>query len=258
LRTALYGVFELTVVGTILNPRLAARFEAVGRRHLHDQVPDPELRRKLTPRYTLGCKRITMSNTYYPALSAPNAEVVTERIERVTEHGIRTADGTERELDTLILATGFKVHDNPAFGRVRGRGGKTLAEAWQGSPRAYLGSTIAGFPNLFLLVGPNSAGGFNSIIFTTESHVNYAVAALKTMGKRRARTAEVRREVYDRWTRQTDKRLADSVWNEGGCRSWYLDANGRNGVWWPGFMAGLWLRTRRFNAAEYELTNQAA
>jgi cation diffusion facilitator CzcD-associated flavoprotein CzcO len=254
LRTVLYGVFELTVFGTIVNPRLSTRFEAVGRRHIRAQVPDPELRRKLTPRYTLGCKRITLSDTYYPALAADNAEVVTETIERVTPTGIRTADGTERELDTLILATGFKVHDNPAFARVRGRGGKTLGEAWEGSPRAYLGSTIAGFPNLFLLVGPNSAGGYNSIIFTTEAHVNYAIEALKTMRKRRARVAEVRREVYDRWSRQTEERLANSVWNEGGCRSWYLDGNGRNGVWWPGFMAGLWLRTRRFNAAEYELT----
>jgi cation diffusion facilitator CzcD-associated flavoprotein CzcO len=254
LRTVLYGVFELTVLGTIVNPRLAERFESVGRRHLRDQVPDPELRAKLTPSYTLGCKRITMSNTYYPALCAPNAEVVTDPIERITETGIRTRDGAERELDAIILGTGFKVHDNPAFTRVRGRGGMTLAESWQGSPRAYLGSTISGFPNLFLLVGPNSAGGFNSIIFTTESHVNYAIEALKTMDKRGARTAEVRREVYDRWTRQTDKRLAESVWNEGGCRSWYLDPNGRNGVWWPGFMASLWLRTRRFNAGEYELS----
>jgi cation diffusion facilitator CzcD-associated flavoprotein CzcO len=254
LRTVLYGVFELTVLGTIVNPRLAERFESVGRRHLRDQVPDPELRAKLTPSYTLGCKRITMSNTYYPALCARNAEVVTDPIERITETGIRTRDGAERELDAIILGTGFKVHDNPAFTRVRGRGGMTLAESWQGSPRAYLGSTISGFPNLFLLVGPNSAGGFNSIIFTTESHVNYAIEALKTMDKRGARTAEVRREVYDRWTRQTDKRLAESVWNEGGCRSWYLDPNGRNGVWWPGFMASLWLRTRRFNAGEYELS----
>jgi cation diffusion facilitator CzcD-associated flavoprotein CzcO len=254
LRSALYGVFELTVFGTIVNPRLSKRFEGIGRRHLKAQVKDPELRRKLTPNYTLGCKRITLSDTYYPALAADNAEVVTEAIERVTPTGIRTADGTERELDTLILGTGFKVHDNPAFARVRGRDGKTLGEAWEGSPRAYLGSTIAGFPNLFLLVGPNSAGGYNSIIFTTEAHVNYAIEALKTMRRRRARVAEVRREVYDRWSRQTEERLSNSVWNEGGCRSWYLDGNGRNGVWWPGFMAGLWLRTRRFNAAEYELT----
>lgn len=254
LRTALYGFFEASVLTTIVDKRLSSVLERQARRHLHHQVRDPELRAKLTPQYKIGCKRITLSDTYYPALTQPNAEVIAEPIDRITPHGIRTADGVERELDTLILGTGFMVQDNPAFLRVRGRGGKTLAEAWQGSPRAYLGSTIAGFPNLFLLVGPNSAGGFNSIIFTTEAHVNYAIEAMKTMRKRGVAVAEVRREVYDRWTRETDRRLAESVWNEGGCRSWYIDQNGRNGVWWPGFMAGLWLRTRRFNAGEYVLS----
>ena len=253
LRSVLYGIFEATVVTTIVNKRLSSLLERVARRHIEEQVPDPVLRAKLTPAYTLGCKRITLSDTYYPAMSAANVDVITESIERVTPRGIMTTDGVEHELDTIILGTGFKVHDNPAFSRVRGRGGKTLGEAWGGSPRAYLGTTISGFPNLFLLVGPNSAGGFNSIIFTTESHVNYAIAALRTMTKQGARVAEVRRSVYDRWARDTDRRLANSVWNEGGCQSWYLDANGRNGVWWPGFMAGLWLRTRRFNPAEYEL-----
>ncbi len=253
LRGLIYGIHEVTVLGTIVDKRLASVLERAARRHLHDQVADPELRVKLTPGYTIGCKRITLSNSYYPALTQDNVEVVTEPIERVTPGGIITADGVERGLDTIILGTGFQVHDNPAFARVRGRDGRTLGEAWEGSPRAYLGSTISGFPNLFLLVGPNSAGGFNSIIFTTEAHVNYAIAALGTMAKRGARVAELRREVYDRWTRHTDRRLARSVWNEGGCQSWYLDANGRNGVWWPGFMASLWLRTRRFNAAEYEL-----
>lgn len=253
LRGAIYAFFEATVMTTIVNKRFSAPLERVARRHLEEQVSDPALRAKLTPAYTIGCKRITLSDTYYPALTQPNVEVVTEPIERITPGGILTADGAERELDTLILGTGFRVNDNPAFTRVRGRDGRTLGEAWGGSPRAYLGSTIAGFPNLFLLVGPNSAGGFNSIIFTTEAHVNYAIAALKSMEKRRAGVAEVRREVYDRWARETEKRLADSVWNQGGCQSWYLDQNGRNGVWWPGFMAGLWLRTRRFDAREYEL-----
>jgi cation diffusion facilitator CzcD-associated flavoprotein CzcO len=253
LRGVIYALFEATVFTTIVNKRLASLLERTARRHLEEQVADPVLRAKLTPTYTLGCKRITLSDTYYPALTQPNAEVVTDRIERITRRGVLTADGIERELDTIILGTGFKVHDNPAFARVRGRDGRTLGEAWEGSPRAYLGSTIRGFPNLFLLVGPNSAGGFNSIIFTTEAHVNYAIAALRAMAKRGARVAEVRRHVYDRWARSTDRRLANSVWNQGGCQSWYLDGNGRNGVWWPGFMAGLWLRTRRFNAGEYEL-----
>ena len=134
-----------------------------------------------------------------------------------------------------------------------GRGGRTLGEAWSGSPRAYLGSAVAGFPNLFLLVGPNSAGGFNSIVFTTEAHVNYVIDCLRQMDRRRLGAVEVRQEVYDAFNRATEKRLRGSVWNKGGCESWYLDGNGRNGVWWPGFTWRLWQRTRRFELSDYHL-----
>jgi cation diffusion facilitator CzcD-associated flavoprotein CzcO len=251
LRGAIYALHEASVLGTIVNPRLIARFERLGRRHLEHQVPDAELRAKLTPNYTLGCKRITFSDAYLPALTQPSAELVTEPIAEVRERSIVTADGAERELDAIILGTGFKVMDNPAFERVRGRNGRTLAEAWKGSPRAYLGTTVAGFPNLFLLVGPNSAGGFNSIVFTSEAHISYAIRSLKQMERRRLRSVEVRPEVYAAFNREADRRLRHSVWNTGGCASWYLDANGRNGVWWPGFMSSLWRRTRRFDLGDY-------
>jgi cation diffusion facilitator CzcD-associated flavoprotein CzcO len=253
LRGAVYLVMEATVLATTVEKRLAKGLEAIARRHLQRQVRDPELRAKLTPRYTIGCKRITMSDSYYPALTQPNAEVVTDGIQEVRERSIVTVDGTEREIDSLILGTGFHVHDNPGFERIRGRDGLTLAEAWQGSPRAYLGSTIAGFPNLFLLVGPNSAGGFNSIIFTSEAHINYALNAIKAMDRHRLGTVEVRSDVYEAFAREADEKLRDSVWNAGGCASWYLDANGRNGVWWPGFMWRLWQRTRRFELGEYRV-----
>jgi cation diffusion facilitator CzcD-associated flavoprotein CzcO len=253
LRAVLYLGHEVTVLGTIVDRRLSKAFEAIGRRHLRRQVPDPALRARLTPGYTLGCKRITLSNTYYPALCRPNAELVTDPIGEVRSHSIVTADGTERQVDTIIFGTGFKVHDNPGFSRVRGRGGQTLGDAWQGSPRAYLGTAIAGFPNFFLLVGPNSAGGYNSIIFTTEAHVNYVMACLRQMDERGLKAVEVRPEVYDEFNRSTEERLRTSVWNRGGCASWYLDSNGRNGVWWPGFTWRLWQRTRRFDAREYHL-----
>jgi cation diffusion facilitator CzcD-associated flavoprotein CzcO len=252
-RALIYLAQEITVFGTVVNRRLSTAAEAIGRRHLRRQVTDPELRRKLTPTYTLGCKRITMSDTYFPALAQPNAELVTDPIREVREHSIVTADGTERELDTIILGTGFKVFNHPGFTAIRGRGGKTLGEVWQGSPRAYLGSTIAGFPNFFLLVGPNSAGGYNSIVFTTEAHVNYAIQAIRTMDRRGARTVEVRDDVYEAFNHATEERLRESVWNQGGCSSWYLDQNGRNGVWWPGFTVRLWQRTRRLDARDYHL-----
>ncbi|HKP89499.1 MAG TPA: NAD(P)/FAD-dependent oxidoreductase [Thermoleophilaceae bacterium] len=253
LRAGIYFGHEATVLGTIVNRRLSSGLELVARRHLRSQVRDPELRARLTPDYTIGCKRITLSNSYYPAICQPNVELVTDPIREVRPRSIVTADGTERELDTLILGTGFRVHDNPSFARVRGRGGSTLGDAWAGSPRAFLGTAIAGFPNLFLLVGPNSAGGYNSIVFTTEAHVNYVIACLRAMDDRGLRSVEVRSDVYDEFNRYADKRLRASVWNEGGCASWYLDANGRNGVWWPGFTWRLWQRTRRFDASDYEL-----
>ncbi|HEX6944812.1 MAG TPA: NAD(P)/FAD-dependent oxidoreductase, partial [Casimicrobiaceae bacterium] len=182
-RWLIYGLQETTVLGTIVDRRLSLVFERIARRHLRRQVPDPELRRKLRPDYVLGCKRITMSNSYYPALAQPNAEVVTEPIAEVTEKGIRTADGVERELDTIVLATGFQVFNNPGMAALRGRGGVSLLDAWNGSPRAYLGTAVAGFPNLFFLVGPNSAGGYNSIIFTSESHINYVAECIREMDR---------------------------------------------------------------------------
>jgi cation diffusion facilitator CzcD-associated flavoprotein CzcO len=253
LRAGIYLTMEATVFGTIVNRRLLAAVEGIGRRHLQRQVKDTALRAKLTPNYTIGCKRITLSDTYYPALARPTSEVVTDPIREVRGRSIVTGDGAERELDTIILGTGFKVHDNPAFSRVRGRDGRTLGDAWQGSPRAYLGTTVAGFPNLFLLVGPNSAGGFNSIVFTSEAHINYAIEGIRFMDRHGLGAVDVRPEVYDSFNRRTEQRLRDSVWNEGGCASWYLDANGRNGVWWPGFMWRLWQRTRRFDPGEYQL-----
>ncbi len=254
MRALTYLSLEATVLGTIVDRRLIKWGEAIGRRHLANQVPDPELRAKLTPNYTLGCKRITLSNKYLRSLTEENAEVVTDAITEVRPHSIVTADGTEREVDTIILGTGFKVFDNPGMAMIRGRGGQSLLEQWEGSPRAYLGTAVPNFPNLFFIVGPNSAGGFNSIIFTSEAHINYVASCLRAMDRQAVGTVEVKPEVYDAFNRDTERRLAGSVWNEGGCASWYLDENGRNGIWWPTFMARLWQRTRRFDAGNYLAT----
>jgi cation diffusion facilitator CzcD-associated flavoprotein CzcO len=254
MRGLTYLSLEATVVGTIVDRRLIKMGERIGRHHIERQVADPELRAKLTPRYTLGCKRITLSNRYYPALTQPNAEVITDAITEIRPNSIITADGTEHEVDTIILGTGFKVFDNPGMAMIHGRDGRSLLEHWEGSPRAYLGTAVPGFPNLFFIVGPNSAGGFNSIIFTSEAHINYAAGALREMERQGVDTIEVKPEVYEAFNRDTDRRLARSVWNEGGCASWYLDDNGRNGVWWPTFMARLWQRTRRFDAGNYLAT----
>jgi cation diffusion facilitator CzcD-associated flavoprotein CzcO len=251
LRTAIYWGAEGGILGLAYDPRLVKPVESLARRHLKAQVKDPELRAKLTPNYRLGCKRILGSDDYYPALTEPNAEVVTDPIERVREGAIVTADGAIREVDTIIFGTGFHVTDNPMMEVVRGRDGRSLAEVWNGSPQAYLGMTVPGFPNGFLIVGPNTGLGNNSIVFMIEAQVRYVLGALKAMDEHRLAAIEVRPEVDAVFQDEVQRRMPGSVWTDGGCRSWYLDKNGRNTTLWPDFTWRYALRTRRFEIAEY-------
>jgi cation diffusion facilitator CzcD-associated flavoprotein CzcO len=251
LRSGIYWGGELGILGLAYDQRLVKPVEALARRHLNAQVKDPELRAKLMPSYRLGCKRILGSDDFYPALTQPNVEVVTEPIERVHPHTVVTNDGVARELDTIIFGTGFHVTDNPMAAMVRGRGGRTLAEAWDGSPRAYLGMTVPGFPNGFLIVGPNTGLGNNSIVFMIEAQVRYVTAALKAMAEHNISTIEVRPEAHDAFQEEVQARMAGSVWTDGGCRSWYLDRHGRNSTLWPDFTWRYALRTRRFDLDNY-------
>jgi len=232
-RAAVYFGRELYVL-PFMHPREGSIAERIARRHLSAQVRDPELRERLTPGYRIGCKRILISNTYYPALQQPNAEVVTDAIARFTPRGIVTADGRERELDTVILGTGFHVTDMPAAEWIRGRDGRSLAEVWQGSPQAHLGTAVAGFPNLFLLVGPNTGLGHNSIVFMIESQLRYLMGCLRHMQRNGQEIAEVREPAQRSYNERLQQRLRGTVWTSGGCESWYTDANGRNTTIWPG------------------------
>ena len=251
LRTGIYWGGEAGILGLAYDQRLVKPVEALARRHLHAQVKDPELRAKLTPDYRLGCKRILGSSDYYPALTQPNVEVVTESIRELREGAIVTADGTAREVDAIIFGTGFHVTDNPMMAKVRGREGRTLADVWKGSPEAYLGMTVPGFPNGFLIVGPNTGLGNNSIVFMIEAQVRYVLGALKAMERHGLSTIEVRPEVHAAFQAAVQERMPGSVWTDGGCRSWYLDENGRNTTLWPDFTWRYALRTRRFDVAEY-------
>jgi cation diffusion facilitator CzcD-associated flavoprotein CzcO len=252
MRGAIYAVLEARALGFTVEPRILRLAERQAQRHLERQVADPELRRALRPSYRLGCKRVLISDDFYPAVAQPNVELVRDAISRVTPHGIVTADGTERPVDTIILATGFHVSDMPAALRVRGRDGRTLSEVWGGSPQAYVGTTIAGFPNLFMLVGPNTGLGHNSIVYMIESQIAYVLDALKAMRERAATTVEVRPEIQAAFNDEVQQRLEGTVWATG-CQSWYLDANGRNTSLWPGFTFGFRRRTKRFEPADYVL-----
>ncbi|HEV2237181.1 MAG TPA: NAD(P)/FAD-dependent oxidoreductase [Ktedonobacterales bacterium] len=228
---------------------------AVGQ--LTRQVPDAALRTKLTPSYTIGCKRILISNDFYPALAQPNVTLETAGMREVRPHSIVTSDGREIPVDTIICATGFHVTDMPAAAYVRGRDGRTLAEVWRRAPEAYLGTTVAGFPNLFLQTGPNTGLGHNSMIYMIESQLSYILGALRLMERRGLGAVEVRPSMQAGYNREVQRRLAGSVWNSG-CQSWYLHASGRNSSMWPGQTWEYRRRTRRFDPAAYVLTEARA
>jgi cation diffusion facilitator CzcD-associated flavoprotein CzcO len=255
MRGAVYWARELFVI-PFVKPRLSSLPEGQARKHLARQVPDRELRRKLTPNYKIGCKRILISNDYYPALSQPNAELVTDGIREIRLHSIVAGDGTEREVDAIVFGTGFRVNDMPAAELIRGRDGRTLSETWRGSMQAYLGTSIAGFPNMFMLVGPNTGLGHNSIVFMIESQVEYVLDALRAMDARGAASVDVRPEVQDSYNQELQERLRDTVWSTGGCASWYLDDTGRNTTLWPGSTWPFRRRTRRFDPAAYTLSTR--
>jgi cation diffusion facilitator CzcD-associated flavoprotein CzcO len=250
-RGNVYAMREALVPGMAFNPKLQRPIQRLAEAHLRQQVPDPELREKVTPSYTIGCKRILPSNDWYPALGQPNVELVTGGIREVREHGIVTADGTEVEIDTLIFGTGFHVTDIPMAPLVRGRDGQTLADAWQGSPQAFRGTTVSGFPNLFILLGPNTGLGHNSIVYMIESQLNYVMDALRLMRERGIDSVDVRPEVQEAFNARLQARMDRTVWNSGGCASWYIDANGRNTTIWPDFTWRYRLRMRRFDASAY-------
>ena len=256
-RAGIYGMRELLVFGLTKNKKLLRPLELIARRHLREQVPNRELRKKLLPRFSPGCKRLLLSNNYLPTLSRRNVELVTEGIREVRADSIVTVDGTERPVDTIIFGTGFKVTDNPVMDRLRGRDGRSLAKYWaDGGMRAYLGTTVTGFPNLFLLTGPNTGIGHTSLLVMIEAQIRYVVSCLEQMEKGDVATVEVRENVLDAFSVELQAKTENTVWTGGGCRSWYLDADGRNATLWPGFTWRFKMLTRRFEADDYVLTRR--
>jgi cation diffusion facilitator CzcD-associated flavoprotein CzcO len=252
MRGAIYWARE-TFVLQFRNKRLRKLGTRMALRQLERQVPDPKLRAKLTPHYEIGCKRILPTEEWYPALQQPNVELVTDAIAEVRPRSVITAGGEEREVDTIIFGTGFHVSDLPISGRLRGRDGRTLAEHWDGSPRAYKGAAVAGFPNLFFLVGPNTGLGHNSIVFMIESQITYVLSALKAMRRRGAAVLDVRPEAQAAYNAELEEMTRGTVWVSGGCSSYYIDRNGHNSTIWPTFTWPFRQRTREFDEAAYAL-----
>ena len=250
-RTAIALCFEALVPGFVWNPRLQKPLELAGRALLRKQVKDRQLRETLTPKYAVGCKRPTFSNKYYPALTAADTTVVTSGIVEVTEDGIVTADGTEHQLDTIIFGTGFRMTDHPGFDRIHGRDGSSVGELWRdGEMAAYLGTTLHNFPNLFLILGPNS-GVYTSAVITIEDQVNYIIEALNVMERQKATSLEVTADAQQEFLDWVDEGLSQSVWVRGGCHSYYLSPSGRNFTHYPGFSAGFSAQTSHVRLEDY-------
>ena len=256
-RGGVYAARELLVVGFVKQPKLMGLVEKIARKHIQQSVPDPELRKKVTPDYTIGCKRILPSNRWYPALGKDNVELVTDGVVKATATGVVDAAGVEREADVIIFGTGFQVTDMPVGQAVKGRGGKTMDEVWQGSPNAYLGTSIPGFPNLFMLLGPNTGLGHSSMIYMIESQIEHVIDALAEMRRHDADTVEVREDAAREFNAEIDKRHEGAVWNTG-CASWYLDDTGRNATLWPDWTFRFRQRTAKFEPSKYELTTHVA
>ncbi|MCK8671864.1 NAD(P)/FAD-dependent oxidoreductase [Rhodococcus sp. HM1] len=251
-RALQYLTRETQVVGLAKAPIFMKPLEFAARRHLRRQIPDPELRRKVTPNFRIGCKRMLISNNYYPALTRPNVDLVTDGIAEVRPDAVVTRDGTVRKVDAIVVATGFHVTDSPTFAGIVGKDGRSLAEVFdETGMQGYKGSAVAGFPNLFFLVGPNTGLGHTSMVYMIESQLNYVVDAVETLDRHRIGTIEVRQEAQDEYNRKLQAALKNSVWNNGGCASWYLDKHGNNTTLWPGFTFEFRRLTKKFDLDAY-------
>lgn len=253
-RAGVYLRLESRVLAFTAHPGALRVVERITLRHLRRQVHDPATREALTPRYRIGCKRILVSNDYFPTFDRPDVDLVTSAVERVEPDAVVTADGRRHEVDTLVLGTGFTVTDPYRHLTVTGPGNRTLADAWERGMQAHLGVAVAGFPNLFLVVGPNSGLGHSSMVFMIEAQARYLSQCIRARDARGAVSVEVPQRVQDEFNAELERRSARSVWATG-CRSWYLDRYGKNRTLWPSSTIDYWRRTRRPRPAHLHLVH---
>lgn len=247
-RHAIYWQSEFFGIGFV-NPKLMAPISALAKSHLKRQVPNPELRAKLTPNYTIGCKRVLFSNNYYPALTRDNVQVLTTGVKEITADGVLDAQGQLHKVDVIICGTGFDVQNPLGPLHVYGDDGQEIRQ--HGGLSAYMGINTRQMPNLFFLLGPNTGLGHNSIIFMIEAQVQYTMKCLAELDRKQAQSLTVKPEAEAAFNDHVQAQLKNMVWNAGGCSSWYLDENGKNNTLWPGFTWKYWLETRKPNFSDY-------
>lgn len=249
-----YGALETLGIGFRRPEPTMRAVEAIGSAYLRRTVRDPELRRALTPDYRIGCKRILFSNSYLQSLTKPQVAVHPVAVERVEGSTVVGSDGTRAEVDAIILGTGFHILDMPVADLVHGRDGRSLDEVWQGSPEAYLGTVVHGFPNLFVMLGPSLGTGHSSAFAILEAQVELLVSAVTHARSTRAESLDVRAEVQRAYVADVQDALAGTVYNAGGCQSYYLDDNGRNSFSWPWSTGRLRRRVKAFRERDFDLT----
>jgi cation diffusion facilitator CzcD-associated flavoprotein CzcO len=256
-RQAIYAEHESWHGAMRLNSEMAAGFTAIARLQLESQISDPVLREKLWPDYPIGCKRIVVADDYFPALVRPNVTLETTGISRIETTGIRTTDGVLHEFDVIIFGTGFETETQIGVADVKGRGGRSLREAWRRTPEAYLGINVSGFPNFHMLYGPNTNLGHNSVILMMECQIDYTLRSMAAAKAQGAPALDVKPAIMREFNRQLQEALAGSSWT-GPCSSWYKHADGRITNNWPGSVEDYKQRTAGFDITEYELIGDSS
>jgi cation diffusion facilitator CzcD-associated flavoprotein CzcO len=252
LRAATYAALDSRAIALAKRPELMNVAGLMYKANMRRYVKDPELRKKLTPKYKPGCKRILISDNFYQAVADPKTEVITDGIQRVTRDGIITVDGAERKVDAIVCATGFHVTDWYAYLDIKGAHGEDVGDRWnREGVMAHRGVTVADVPNLFLLLGPNTGLGHNSVVFMIESQIGYVADAIVAADKADAQALAPTRAAQDRFNDKLQKDLSTTVWNTGGCHSWYMDEHGVNRSLWSGLSTEYWMATREFKMDEY-------
>lgn len=250
-RGYLYWIHEAMAAGFVTNPAILRLAQGIAKRHMRKALRDEALRAKLMPSYTMGCKRILISNDYYPALTRSNVQVLTDSIAEINATGVKTVDGIQHDVDAIIYATGFHAADGVMAFDIKGKNGLDIHDAWQNGAEAYLGTTVAGFPNLFLIVGPNTGLGHSSMILMIEAQVQYIMESLKAMRSNNWKSIEVKPQAQQQYNETMQRELAKTVWQSGGCVSWYQNKNGKNVTLWPGYTFTFMRRTKQFEADKY-------
>lgn len=250
-RSAIYAMMESRAIGFVVSPKIMTIAKQMGISHINKYIKDAELRKKMTPTYDMGCKRVLMSNDYYQAVARDYVDVVSESITSVDATGVTTADGKHRAVDVIVFCTGFHASEDILQYEVTGKDTQTLNDAWADGPEGYLGTTVSGFPNMFTIVGPNTGLGHNSMIYMIESQINYISKAIQYIQKEKIQAIDVYPSVQASYNKEIQARLQKTIWKSD-CKSWYLTKNGKNTTLWPGFTFEYRARTYFFQSRDYD------